>query len=135
MIKVYQSETGQYVVVHEFSHTVIIDDDLPAAFEKMKEHIKTHHPDMAKQVMRPFERGQGGEGSWRKATLVAQFFLILLPFLWLGILHFSLGSLINEYQEKAARNASAQTETGSSKAVDALSVRIDAVEKRLTPAK
>lgn len=98
MIKIYRSDTGQFVLVHDATKTVIIDDELSRAYEKMQTYIEENHPEAAALTASlPFD--QSGRSSRDTPALVRYgllFFLVLLPFLWLGILHYSLGSLIDE---------------------------------------
>ena len=57
MIKIYRSDTGQFVLVHDGTKTVIIDDELSRAYEKMQAYIEEHHPEAAAlTASMPFEQ-------------------------------------------------------------------------------
>ena len=60
MIKIYRSDTGQFVLVHDGTKTVIIDDELSRAYEKMQAYIEENHPEAAAlTASMPFEQSGG----------------------------------------------------------------------------
>lgn len=91
MIQVYRTETGQFVLVHAASRTVIIDEDLAQGFEKME--------NLAKNSSSGDPHVEIGSSPAKSAGLQTPLLILLclLPFLWLGILHYSLASLVDGY--------------------------------------
>lgn len=97
MITVRRSDTGSYVLVHEPSQTVMVGDDLEATYARLQEHVRAN-PTIA-------ETGgvvQGPTPSRRGAWLVGVGVLALLPFLWLAVLHYTLGRLVDELRAAPA---------------------------------
>lgn len=99
MIKVYKSDTGQFVLVHAPTQTFIIDENLESAYAKLEAHVGETHPGQAGAVLepvdRPFTRSQSNT---RIANLILVIFLALLPFVWLVVMHRSLAALITEFR-------------------------------------
>jgi len=118
MYQVSQSATGQYVITHAPSNTVMIGDDLSATFQRMQGFVA--------------ELGQTGAAippAPASAPLARERWIVLavlatLPFVWLGVLHVSLGRLVAEL-----RAASDEAEVDP--VVEDLRGRIDRVEQRL----
>ena len=101
MIRVYKSDTGQFVLVHYPSQTVIIDESLDSAFEKMDAYVKENHPELVKEIMQPFERTSGSaESGFGKVRFALLLFLVILPFIWLATLHYSMASLITDFRSE-----------------------------------
>ncbi len=96
MFVVSQSATGQYVITHPPTNTVMVGDDLVSTWERM----------------RTFADGLAGAAVPAPAavptkpraplSLVIAGVLVLLPFIWLGALHVSLGRLVAELRAPAA---------------------------------
>jgi hypothetical protein len=99
VIKVYKSDTGQFVLVHAPTQTFIIDENLDSAYAKLEAHVGEAHPGQAGAVLepvdRPFTRSQSNS---RIASLILVVFLALLPFVWLVVMHRSLAALITEFR-------------------------------------
>lgn len=96
MITVRRSDTGSFVLIHEPSQTVMVGEDLDATYARMEAHLRDHpstrheaHPPRA-ATTRSF------------AWLVGVGVLALLPFVWLAVLHYTLGRLIDELREQPA---------------------------------
>ncbi len=92
MITVRQSDTGRYVLVHEPSQTVMVGEDIAATHARMEQHLRDN-PSLAQTS--PEASSTRGE-SQRWAWLLGLGVLALLPFLWLTVLHYTLGRLIDE---------------------------------------
>ena len=91
MFVVNQSATGQYVITHPPTNTVMVGDDLVATYERMRAFAASL--DESTQVSAPSVR-PAREGSRLPVLAIAA--LALLPFVWLGVLHLSLGRLVSE---------------------------------------
>lgn len=98
MIKVYQSDTGQFVLVHAPSQSFIIESSLEAGYAKLEEHLKAHHPEMVGKVLEPIDKPAESKTNSRIAQLVLIVFLALLPFVWLLVLNHSLATLLTDIQ-------------------------------------
>lgn len=90
MITVRRSDTGTYVLVHEPSQVVMVGEDLEATYARLLAHVGDH-PSSAEATPAPTAAGRS-----RRAWLVGLGVLALLPFLWLSVLHYSLGRMIDE---------------------------------------
>jgi hypothetical protein len=117
MYLIGRSDTGQYVVTDPATKTVMVGDDLPALFDRMAAAC-----------------GEGGAAfepasvtppapSPRRASVVPWVAMALLPFVWLGALHVSLGRLVTEV--RLGKPA------GEDQAVVDLRARLDRVERQL----
>lgn len=89
MITVRRSDTGSFVLVHEPSQTVMVGEDLDATFARMQERLRDD-PSLPRTVAAPAAPRP------RYAWLVGLGVLALMPFLWLGVLHYTLGRMIDE---------------------------------------
>ncbi len=98
MIKVYQSDTGQFVLVHAPSQSFIIESSLEAGYAKLEAHLKAHHPEMVGKVLEPMDTPATPAQNSRIAHLVLLVALALLPFVWLLVLNHSLASLLTDVQ-------------------------------------
>lgn len=105
MIRVTKSDTGQFVLIHDPSQTVVVDDRLEAAFERMLSQVKANHPEMAADLTRPFEAHKAEQRAGARVLGGFAWLLVLLPFVWLGVLHQSMGSLVDEYLAAQRRDA------------------------------
>src|SRR5690606_28990372 len=83
--------TGSYVLVHEPSQTVMVGDDLDATYARLQEHVRAD-PTLDHAVAPSPSPSPSRRGAW----LAGVGALALLPFLWLGVLHYTLGRLIDE---------------------------------------
>ena len=92
MVRVSQSATGQYVVSHDPSDTVMVGDDLVELYERMKAHLEAS-PGGLEHSPAPGPNAARGSG-WARWALVLV--ACVLPFVWLGVLHLSLGQLVSE---------------------------------------
>lgn len=97
MVEIHKSDTGRFVLIHEPSDTVVVDESLEEGFRRLEAAAKEKDPAHGGDVTRAkpeTEKKVSNDGRVRLGLLL---FLVLLPFLWLGILHYSIGSLIDEY--------------------------------------
>ena len=131
MICVYKSNSGQWVLTHPESESVVLGDDFESTYEQMREHLATHHPGM--ESASPAHRLTTGSGgtrtgesarAWPPSRLLLAG-LILLPFLWLSILHLSLGSLLSEVRLGAISHPSEMSHGDVSAELDALRSQIN----------
>lgn len=116
MFELSQSATGQFVLVHRPSQTVIVGDDLAATWERMRERVgERAGPEVAVAVPTapPSPR----------ARTAAIGLLVGLAFAWLGVLHLSLGRLASEL--RGAPSEATQVP------LDDLRARVDRVERQL----
>lgn len=121
MFLVSRSITGQYVVTHPATRTVIVGDDLEATFERMRaltesEPVAANATEPAAPAPATTERA--------RTRMLPWIALALLPFAWLGVLHLSLGRLVSELRA-ATPNATEST------AVSELRARIERLERQL----
>lgn len=93
MLQVSQSSTGQFVVTHLPSNTVMVGDDLVATYEQMRGFVAGLGPVAHAPAAAPPARAGLGSSATHWVLLAA---LALLPFVWLGALHVSLGRLVSE---------------------------------------
>jgi hypothetical protein len=101
MITVRRSETGSFVLVHEPSQVVIVGDDLDATYARMQEHLRAD-PSLSRVV----PDVPGAAATRRSAWLVGVGVLALLPFLWLAVLHYTLGRLVEDLRAQPAAEPS-----------------------------
>ncbi len=104
MITVRRSDTGAHVLVHEPSDTVMVGEDLAATHARMEEHLRDN-PSLATG---PAPAAATSAVASRWAWLVGLGVLALLPFLWLAVLHYTLGGLIDELRTAPATDATEQ---------------------------
>ncbi len=90
MITVRRSDTGRYVLVHEPSQTVMVGEVLDDTYARMEEHLR-EHPELP-TTMAPAAAGERSRAPW----MIGVGLLALLPFVWLAVLHYSLGRMIDE---------------------------------------
>jgi hypothetical protein len=119
MYRLSQSSTGQFVLVHEASNTVMVGDDLAATFERMHARVAAVPEAGAPQAGVPASTPIARE-RWIVLAVLAT-----LPFVWLGALHVSLGRLVAELRSVTAAPAQADP------AADELRNRIDRLEQRV----
>ncbi|HEO71042.1 MAG TPA: hypothetical protein ENN80_07245 [Candidatus Hydrogenedentes bacterium] len=96
MIHVYKSDTGQYVLVHSPTQTVIIDDDIESGFDRIHRHVAENHPGYTEDVseLPEFPSGTATPSSRARWALLA--LVIVLPFLWLAALHYAVSSVATD---------------------------------------
>jgi hypothetical protein len=95
VIKVYTSDSGQYVLVHPASQTFIIDESLEQGFRRLEDHVRSEHPEMAGRVMEVDEKPRDNRAAnSRIAQLALLVALALLPFVWLLVMQQSLAALL-----------------------------------------
>ncbi|MBI2433535.1 MAG: hypothetical protein HYV26_11755 [Candidatus Hydrogenedentes bacterium] len=117
MIQVSQSDTGQYVLQHPPSQTTIIDASLENGYQRLSAFLKTlpeHQPSSGGETAQASPVPSAGGTSPRFWLLAL---LVVLPFIWLGVLHYSLASLVTDFQ---AYNSSEVVER-----VNTLSAEVD----------
>ena len=94
MLKVYRSETEQYVVVHEPSQSVVLADTFEEAHARLRERLGDRFDEeVATPPTAASGRSRGPTAAIGYGLLAV---LALLPFVWLGVLHVSLGALVVE---------------------------------------
>jgi hypothetical protein len=117
MYQLRTSATGQFVLVDPSTGTVVVADDLKEAYDRM-------------MATSPLGRGEAVEPAAPKTArtfgpkLVVVAVLALLPFIWLGALHVSLGRLVAEVRGGAGNNEPS----------DEVDTRLDRLERRLDQA-
>ncbi|MBX7077739.1 MAG: hypothetical protein K1X88_01045 [Nannocystaceae bacterium] len=116
MFELSQSATGQFVLVHRDSDTVMVGDDLPALWQRMREQVGE-----LPEAQRPAPVPTVPPSPRARLGVVAV--LALLPFVWLGALHVSLGRLASEVRaDPAAKDG---------EPLEDLRARIDRVERQV----
>ncbi|MCH9683240.1 MAG: hypothetical protein K0V04_17530 [Deltaproteobacteria bacterium] len=121
MITVRRSDTGAHVLIHEPSQTVMVGEDLAATYAKMEQHLG-EHPTLA-SASDTAARAPQTNPRW--AWLVGLGAVALLPLLWLAVLHYTLGGLIDEL--RAAPPAATDSEQ-----VQDLQAQLSALEQNVS---
>lgn len=104
MIRVYKSDTGQFVLMHPSTQTVMIEENLQTAYEKMEAHLQKNHPNLLAETEPPFEkRSEPHREPFARARFFLYLFIVLLPFLWLVALHYTLVSLVDDVMVQVHR--------------------------------
>jgi hypothetical protein len=124
MITVRRSDTGSFVLVHEPSQTVIVGDSLEATYARMQEHLRAD-PSLARATVDP----PGAVTTRRSAWLVGIGVVALLPFLWLVVLHYTLGRLVEELRAAPATAPAADVQALQAE-LEALRQVVSRVEDR-----
>ncbi|MEX1369350.1 MAG: hypothetical protein AB1Z98_39850 [Nannocystaceae bacterium] len=110
MITVRRSDTGVFVLVHEPSQVVMLGEDLDATYAQLETHLREHPPQIGSTSAGPSAAlAAGSAAPSRRAWLVGLGVLALLPFLWLSVLHYSLGRMLDELRTPAASQAELPT--------------------------
>lgn len=91
MVSVYIADTGETVVIHGASGSVVVADDFDTAFVRLQEALGDDAQRQLRQPPSPADTPRHPY-SWAHYGVLA--LLALLPFVWLGVLHVSLGGLI-----------------------------------------
>lgn len=103
MIEVHRADTGHFVLTHRATDTVVVSEDLAAGYARIEPALR----EAAKAP--PALPGASHRSARWPWLLVA-----LLPFVWLVVLHASLGRLIGELavklREPAAEPAASKRE-------------------------
>lgn len=98
MFQVRQSATGQFVLVDPATDTVVVADDLREGYERMTALVgaaaEAPVPDVAASKTPP------GATGWPKLAVIGV--LAVLPFVWIGALHLTLGRLLSELRAQIA---------------------------------
>lgn len=118
MYQLRTSATGQFVLVDPATGTVIVADDLKEAYDRM---VAVSPPGRA-EVTEPAPQKAATRTFGPKLVVIGV--LAVLPFVWLGALHLSLGRLVAEVRGGAGK--------GESK--DEVNTRLDRLERRLDQA-
>jgi len=128
MITVRRSDTGSFVLIHEPSQTVMVGDDLDATYARMELYLRDHPT--ARHEAHPPAPKATRSAAW----LVGVGVLALLPFVWLVVLHYTLGRLVDELREQpqAAPAEDVQTLRGD---LEALRQQVSRVEDQLGQAR
>jgi hypothetical protein len=127
MITVRRSDTGSFVLIHEPSQTVMVGDDLDATYARMEAHLRDH-PSARSEAPPPAATAR------RWAWLVGVGVLALLPFLWLVVLHYTLGRLVDELREQPPAAATEDVQALRSE-LEALRQVVSRVEDQLGQAR
>lgn len=110
MITVRRSDTGVFVLVHEPSQVVMLGEDLDATYAQLETHLREHPPQVGSTSAGLATSLPGSSAApSRRAWLVGLGVLALLPFLWLSVLHYSLGRMLDELRTPAASEAELPT--------------------------
>jgi len=120
MITIRRSDTGSYVLTHEPSQMVMVGEDLQATHARLEEHLREHPALASTPALAP------PATSSRKAWFAGLAMLALLPFLWLSVLHYTLGRLVDELRTPAAA-----TQARPTKEVEALTLELHELQQRL----
>ena len=124
MLRVYRSETEQYVVIHEPSQSVVLADTFDEAYARLRERLgdrfdeETASPPAAAASA----RSRRPQGAARYGLLVL---LTLLPFVWLGVLHVSLGGLVVELRRSLHPDTKATASGAVQAELDRMGRQID----------
>lgn len=131
MFEVHRSESGQYVLLHRATGTVVVSDELTAGFETISERVRGAREDVAPVaetpvVSAPVKRGWQAASPWLLA--------IGLPFVWLLVLHVSLSRLASE-MVVGMRAPAKGAQVASMKELDDLRIEVARVEARIAGGK
>lgn len=119
MFVVSRSTTGQYVVSDPATNTVVVGDDLAATFDRMVA-MAAEAPARASEVPPPAAAKTAVAAGKHMLPYLA---LALLPFVWIGALHLSLGRLVSELRQSTAP-------AGQTEAMTQLQARLDRLERQ-----
>jgi hypothetical protein len=125
MFFVSRSITGQYVVTHPGTKTVIVGDDLEATFERMRTLTDAEPAPAGDNATEPATPPPTPVASARSRLVPWAIVLAVLPFFWLGALHLSLGRLVSELRATTSQSA------GEPPALSELRARLERVERQL----
>ncbi|MCA9655677.1 MAG: hypothetical protein H6712_00210 [Myxococcales bacterium] len=106
MITVRRSDTGTFVLLHEPSGRVVVGEDLQATYERMEALLREHPSPPGVVGASPSRPAAPSRWAW----LVGVALLALLPFLWLAVLHYTLGGMLDELRTSAAAQRTAPAE-------------------------
>ena len=123
MFEVHRSESGQFVLLHRATGTVVISDEIAAGFETLTAKVRGAREVAAPIVEPPASRGWKAALPWLLA--------IGLPFVWLIALHLSLAQLASELVI-GIRSPPAKGVPVSRKEYDDLRLEVARVESRIT---
>jgi len=121
MFQVHRSESGQYVLMHAASETVVVSDDLAAGFARISAAVAG-----AAGAPAPTAPVRAPVGNGRALIIVA----LVLPFVWLLVLHLSLGQLAAELAV-GLRAPADKAAAASQRELKELRLEISRVEARI----
>jgi hypothetical protein len=101
VFRVYKSDTGQFILVHDVSQTVIIDDSLERAYTRIERQVAEQFPDLVDSPDQPFGEAPGtvAPNAMHMAGLALW---VLLPLLWLAGLHYAFTGMLTDLRAQAA---------------------------------
>jgi hypothetical protein len=123
MFEVHRSESGQFVLLHRATGTVVISDEVAAGFETLTARVRGAREVAAPIVEAPTSRRWTAALPWLLA--------IGLPFVWLIALHLSLAQLASELVI-GIRSPPAKGAPVSRKEYDELRLEVARVESRIS---
>jgi hypothetical protein len=126
MFVVSRSTTGQYVVSDPATNTVVVGDDLGATFERLAALVA----DKPARADVPAPASAPARASLKLVPYVA---LALLPFVWLGALHLSLGRLVSELRQATVPAAPTEALTQIGARLDRLERQAESRPAAITP--
>lgn len=131
MFQVSQSTTGQFVVTHPASGTVMVGDDLAATYAQMRSFVAALGPAaLVAATTEPQRSPVAPMARWLAVGALA-----LLPFVWLGALHVSLGRLVSElHAAPAAAGQQIQPNPDLRARVERVERQIESLERPRAPA-
>lgn len=100
---------------------VMVGEDLAATYARMQEHLR-EHPEQATSPA----PGATPSASRSRAWWVGASVMVLLPFVWLAVLHYTLGHLVQQLQK-----AGGQTEVSVPKEVEALTAEVHQLQQQV----
>lgn len=92
MVCVYRSESDAFVLIHEATQTVVLGETLDEAYQRLEQTLGDRLRDPPPRELGPDK----SRGALPRFGLLAV--LVLLPFVWLAVLHVSMGSLLVEFR-------------------------------------
>lgn len=129
MLKVHRTDTDEIVLIHEATQTVVVGDSFDAAFEKLRQLLGERLDDPLLPPAEPASRRDPARATaWARYALLA--ILVALPFVWLAVLHTSLGSLAVELRRSLVESKQDETKAAGGDAqlredLDGLGRRVD----------
>lgn len=91
MFQVHRSESGQFVLIDPATHTVVVSDDLAAGFTALSSQVQGATPQAPATPPTPPPPPVTRWNATLPWALAA-----ILPFVWIAVLHLSLGQLASE---------------------------------------
>jgi uncharacterized protein (UPF0335 family) len=100
VFRVYKSDTGQFILVHESTQTVIIDDSLERGYERIERHVQEQYPELEDSREEPFAEAAGAATPAKMRTAGIALW-VLLPLLWLVGLHYAFTGMLTDLRAQA----------------------------------